>query len=138
MSSSKDKKRLLEALRENHIVLAACRKTGIGKSSYYRWRQSDSKFAKAADEAIQEGVELVNDAAEGTIVNAIKSQDASAAKFWLKYHHPAYSTRIQIESVPGEQQLSQEQQMLLAKALELADLAMPEEDGTESHGSETL
>ncbi len=136
MSSTKDKKRLIEALKENHIVLAACRKTGIGKSSYYRWRQRDPKFATAADEAMQEGIELVNDAAEGTIVNAIKSQDAGAAKFWLKHRHPAYSTRIQIEPVKGEAELSPEQQTLLAKALELADLAIPEEEVADIHEEE--
>ncbi len=137
MSSAKDKRRLLEVLHENHIVLAACRKTGIGKSSYYRWRGRDPKFAAAADTAIQEGVDLVNDAAEGAIVNAIKNQDTGAAKFWLKHRHPAYSTRIQIEPVKGEAELSPEQQALLAKALELADLTAPEDGNNDSHGKGT-
>jgi len=99
MTASKDKKHLLEALRENHIVLAACRKTGIGKSSYYRWRTNDPKFAKAADEAIHEGIELVNDAAEGTIVNAIKNQDAGSARFWLTHRHQAYAPKLEVSGV---------------------------------------
>jgi hypothetical protein len=94
MSKSDDKKKLLEALKENHIVLAACRKAGIGKSSYYRFRKSDAKFAEKADEAIKEGVSLVNDAAEGTVVGAIKERNLDAAKFWLKHRHPDFKDRI--------------------------------------------
>ncbi len=94
MRTNDEKKKLLEALKENHIVLAACRKTGIGKSSYYRFRKDDPKFAKKADEAIREGVALVNDAAEGTIVGAIKERSVDAAKFWLKHRHPDFKEQI--------------------------------------------
>ena len=94
MSTNDDKKKLLDALRENHIILAACRKAGIGKSTYYRLRKSDSRFARKADEAIQEGIALVNDAAEGTVVGAIKERNFDAAKFWLKHRHPDFRDQI--------------------------------------------
>ena len=90
----KDKKRLLEALKENHIVLAACRKTGISKSAYYRARASDPKFAKAADAAMQEGIELVNDAAESNVIMGVKNKDDDMTRFWLKHRHPAFSDRL--------------------------------------------
>lgn len=92
--STKDKKRLLEALKENHIVLAACRKSGISKSAYYRARTKDHKFAKAADEAMREGVELVNDAAESNVVTGVKNRDKDLTKFWLTHRHPAFSERL--------------------------------------------
>ena len=94
MSTAKDKKCFLEALKENHIVLATCRKTGISKSAYYRWRQSDPKFAKAADAAIDEGVQLVNDAAESNVVMGVKDRDDEMTKFWLTHRHPAFSSRL--------------------------------------------
>jgi hypothetical protein len=94
MTPTESKKRLLEALKENHIIYAACRKAGISKSSYYRLRKDDAKFALAADEAIQEGVALVNDAAEGTVVGAIKERNLDAAKFWLKHRHPDFKDNI--------------------------------------------
>jgi len=94
MSTAKEKKKLLEALRENHIVLAACHKTGISKSTYYRWRQSDPKFAKAADVAMREGIDLVNDAAESNVVTGVKNRDKDLTKFWLTHRHPAYAERL--------------------------------------------
>ncbi len=94
MTATENKKRLLEALRENHIALAACRKVGIGKSTYYRLRKSDPRFAKKADEAVKEGVELVNDAAEGVIIGAIKLRDVDASKFWLKHRHPEFKNQL--------------------------------------------
>ncbi len=94
MTTAKDKKRFLEALKENHIVLAACRKTGISKSRYYRWRQGDQKFAKAADAAVDEGVQLVNDAAESNVIMGVKDRDDEMTKFWLTHRHPAFSPRL--------------------------------------------
>ncbi len=94
MSIANDKKRFLEALRTNHMVLPACRKTGISKSKYYRWRQQDHKFAKVADEAMQEAIDIVNDVADSTIVNGVKDQDRDYTKFWLSHRHPAYAEQL--------------------------------------------
>ncbi len=117
MKTTGDKKRFLEALKENHIVLAACRKVGVGKSSYYRWRQ-DPEFAKAADEAIAEGIELVSEAAESNIITAIKSRDKEASKFWLKARHPAYTTKVRVEKVEPEAPLTTEEEQKLLEGLE--------------------
>lgn len=127
MKTNKGKKIFLEALKENHIILAVCRKTGIGKSSFYRWLKDDPQFATAVDEAIQEGLELVNDAAESNIVTGIKNRDKDASKFWLKYRHPAYSTKIQVEATRPDPDLTPEQQAIVLKALELAALEEFEE-----------
>lgn len=94
MSTPNDKKRFLEALRTSHMVLPTCRKTQISKSKYYRWRQQDSKFAKAADAAIQEAIDIVNDVADSTIVNGVRDQDRDYTKFWLSHRHPAYAERL--------------------------------------------
>lgn len=117
MKTSLQKEKLLESLRENHIILVACRKLGIGKTTYYRWRKEDPAFASLADEAIQEGVELVNDAAESNIIVDIKNRDPDASKFWLKHRHPAYSTKIRVEQTVPDESLSPEQEALVRKAL---------------------
>ncbi|MDE1924933.1 MAG: hypothetical protein KGH79_02005 [Patescibacteria group bacterium] len=123
MKSAGDKKKFLETLRENHVVLAVCRKTGVGKTTYYRWRQEDPEFAIEADLAIREGIELVNDAAESNIIAEIKNRDKDASKFWLKHRHPAYTTKIQVEAAKPDPELSPEQEAAVRKALELASLS---------------
>lgn len=116
------KKKFIEALRENHIILAVCHKTGVGKSSYYRWLKEDAEFAAAAGEAIREGIELVNDAAESNIVTEIKNRDKDASKFWLKHRHPAYSTKIQVETAKPDSDLTPEQEELVRRAVKMATL----------------
>jgi hypothetical protein len=139
MNTNNQKKKLLDALKENHIVLAACRKTDIGKSSYYRWRE-DPKFAKAADAAIQEGIELVNDAAESNIITGIKNRDKDDSKFWLKHRHPAYAAKLQIDAkiqqdeVPTPQQSRFIQSAL--RTLDAIDKEQPAEEG-ETHEQKT-
>lgn len=48
-----DKKLLLEHLEKTPIVQIACDKSGIGRSTYYRWLQNDPIFAKSAKKALQ-------------------------------------------------------------------------------------
>ncbi len=48
-----DKTLLLEHLEKTPIVQIACEKGGIGRSTYYRWLQSDPVFAKKAKKALQ-------------------------------------------------------------------------------------
>ena len=134
MKNNADKEKLLEALKENHIIYAACRKVGVSKSTYYRFRESDPEFAAAADAALQEGIELVNDAAESNIVTEIKNRDKDASKFWLKHRHPAYSTKIHVETSKHDPDITPEQEALLQKAIKLAGLD-ESEDQTQAPGN---
>lgn len=131
MKTPAEKKKFLEALRENHIVLAACRKMNVSKTTYYRWRQEDSAFAIEADLAIREGIEMVNDAAESNIITEIKNRDKDASKFWLKHRHPAYATKVQIENKPPEDPTTPEEDAAIARIEEMIN-ASPDADITNS------
>jgi hypothetical protein len=48
-----DKNLLLEHLEKTPIVQIACEKSGVGRSTYYRWLQNDPVFAKKAKKALQ-------------------------------------------------------------------------------------
>ena len=117
MKDETDKAKLIEALKTNHIIYVACKKVGIGKSTYYRFREADLEFAAAADAALQEGIELISDAAESNIITEIKNRDKDASKFWLTHRHPAYATKIQIEPVKKRPELTPEQLAILEKVL---------------------
>lgn len=97
-NQQKDKQKLLERLHKTPIVEIVCKQTGLPRSTYYRWRKEDPAFAEAADEALEHSSALINDLAESQLINAIKNQNMTAIIFWLKHHHGAYETRIQVDA----------------------------------------
>lgn len=130
--SDKLKEALLEQLKKTPIIQIACEKLNISRMSFYRWKQEDKEFAKKIDEALLDGQLLVNDLAESQLISAVKDRNMHAIMAWLKHHHPAYKTRIELEGrVNVIEELSPEQKELVRKALELADLTL------NHHGTET-
>lgn len=129
----KNKEQLLEILKKTPIVQIACEKAGIGRATYYRWRKEDTGFAQVSDQALLDGNLLVNDMAESQMMSAIKDKNMTAIIFWLKHHHPAYATKIEIMASNKNQDivLTDEQKELLNKALEMAALIPPQEKNHE-------
>lgn len=121
----KNKKIFLEQLAKSAVIQIACEKTGIGKSTIYRWREKDPEFSKQIDDALLEGKFLVNDLAEAQLINAIKDRSIQGIALWLKHNHPNYKTRIEVESTVNLiQELSPEQRELVQKALTLAEITL--------------
>lgn len=89
----KQRERLLELFETMPIVQVACKRIGIGRATYYRWRQEDHTFALAADEALENGKLVVNDMAESQIIQGIKNSNPTLIIFWLKNNHPNYDQR---------------------------------------------
>lgn len=119
-----DKKRLLAQLERTPIVEAACKKAGLPRSTYYRWRKDDEEFAEQCDETIDLSVGRINDLAESQLINAIKNQNMTAITFWLKHHHGKYRNRLEIDAriEAVQQELTPEQSEVVARALRLAGL----------------
>lgn len=115
---------LLEKLRETPVVEVACRKAGVARATFYRWKLNDVKFAKEAELALSEGSALVNDMAESQLLAAIKDQNMTAIIFWLRNHHPAYATRVEVTAKlkHDDEQLTPEQEALVMRALKLASV----------------
>jgi ACT domain-containing protein len=116
-----DKQTLLVQLKKTPIVQIACEKTGIGRSTYYRWK-ADEDFAKLADEAIAEGVSLINDMAESQLLAAIRDRNTSAIFYWLNHRHPSYSNKLEITAQIDDKSLTPEQQKLIQTAMERASI----------------
>lgn len=136
MSTTIDKRQninkdlLLEQLRKIPVIEVACQKVGIGRASYYRWRNESQKFAKEADEAIRDGRELGSDMAESQILKAIRDGNLSAAYFWLKHNSKNYATKVELTAnLKPDEELTPEQQETVKKALALSGLT--EEDQKE-------
>lgn len=127
---------LIQQLKKTPIVQIACEKVGVGRASYYRWHKENAEFAKLADEALEEGSSLINDMAESQLLAAIRDQNMTAIIFWLKYHHPAYATKVEVTAkLKRDDTLTPEQESLVAKALTFAQvITNPQEDsGRSSH-----
>lgn len=120
MKTDKNKEQLLEQLRKTPIVQVACEKSGIGRATFYRWKQEDKDFAAQADSALSDGTALVNDVAESQLMSAIKDKNMTAIIFWLKHHHPSYATKVELTGqLRHEYKLSEEEEGLIAKALSM-------------------
>jgi hypothetical protein len=113
---------LLEQLKRAPIVQVACEKVGISRATYYRWRKKDKVFLEDSDKAILNGNRLVNDLAESQLITAIKNNSLGAIVFWLKHHHPNYTTRVELLGHIDHkvETITPEQEQLINKALKMA------------------
>ncbi|MEI6553579.1 MAG: hypothetical protein WCO09_03355 [bacterium] len=121
-NTKKNKKLFLDQLEKSMIIQIACEKTGISKSTIYRWRESDKEFDNAVEDAIREGISFVNGIAETQLVNAIKDRNMTGITLWLKTHHPSYKTKIEVsgEIKNVRDELTEEEAEIIAQALKLA------------------
>lgn len=130
---SKNKEQLLEILKKTPIVQIACEKAGVGRATYYRWKKEDAEFSQQADQALLDGSLLVNDMAESQLMSAIKDKNMTAIIFWLKHHHPAYLTKVEITSSQmKDPMLTPEQEDSVKKALLMAGIIKQEVQKTEN------
>lgn len=92
------KKKLLKELEINPIVQAACRKSSVGRATFYRWRNEDTQFNRSVEEALDKGYDYIGDFAESHLINLIKKGDRASIIFWLKTHRKRYKKQ-EIEKV---------------------------------------
>ena len=117
----KDKRAVVEALKEMPIIQVACKRAGIGRATYYRWKIEDSNFARECEAALREGIELVNDMSESQMVQLIKERKLPAINLWLKFNNPRYGGKTAPRSpVLAAADLSPEEEKLFKKALGLS------------------
>ena len=62
------------------VICVACECTGINRSTYYRWRESDKQFADDVDEVMDAQVDYV----ESKLMELINAHDTTATIFYLK------------------------------------------------------
>lgn len=124
---ARDKAAVLEQLKKTPIIQIACERAGVARSTVYRWIGQDKEFAKSVDQAVLQGTLLVNDVAESQLMAAIRERNITAIIFWLKHHHDAYKTKVEVVASITNQnyELTPEQKQLVQEALRLAALPSP-------------
>lgn len=113
------KDKLVEELEKTPVIEVACRKIGIARATYYRWRKSDQAFLERSEDSIQNGRNLINDMAESQLLSEIKEKNMTAIIFWLKHNHPVYGNRLEVTTGNKNEVLSAEQEKIIKKALEM-------------------
>lgn len=110
--------KLISELEKTPIIEIACRKTGITRQTFYRWIEKDFELKTRVDDAIQKGSELINDIAEGTLIQNIKDNELTAVIFWLKNRHEKFRTKLQLSGkIKNEIELSDEEKEELKESL---------------------
>jgi hypothetical protein len=127
---ARDQASLIENLGKLPIVQIACEKAGIGRATYYRWRKEDPEFAKAAHEALQDGVTLVSDMAESQLLTQIRDGNLGAVMYWLKHRNANYNNKLEVTAriKQDNEALTPEQEAAITEALKMASLS--DEDAT--------
>lgn len=122
MKNKQNKNVFLENLKKIPIIQAACERSTVSRASIYRWKNEDKEFAKALDEAMNEGEALINDLSEGQLITLIKDKNFSAIRFWLNHRHVKFRERIDINTniQTVSENLTPEQEASVQEALRLA------------------
>ena len=122
MKKNKYQKQFLEELARIPIVQVACDKTSLSRNSVYRWRKEDAAFSKQMDEALAEGVALVNDMSESQLLNMIKEKNWPAISFWLRHRNDNYKNKLEITAKDDSEELTPSQAKIVKQALKLAKI----------------
>lgn len=114
-----DKKKLIALLQRAPIIEAAVKRAGISRATYYRWRERDPDFVKAADAALSISRSTINDLAESYLIAQIKDNTLPAITFWLKHNHPKYGNKLELSGKVSTQNetLTSEQENMVKQAL---------------------
>lgn len=127
----KTKTELVEQLKKTPIIELTCKKVGVGRASFYRWRKDDPEFAGQVEQALDEGLSMISDLAESKLIAGIQNDNLTAIFFWLRAHHPAYKTKVELSTASKpKEKLTPEEQEAVRQALLLGHLveAAPEDN----------
>ncbi len=123
----KEKAMLLEKLKQMPIVHIALNQTGIGRTTYYRWRDEDLQFKKEADAAIVEGETFITELSESKLVSLINKESFPAVQLWLKSHHPKYASKLELSGTLEQprDEMAEEDWETLGRVLRMLNLPLP-------------
>lgn len=88
-----NKRTFIEQLRLRAAVYVAAKHTGINKLTAYRWRDADSQFAEAWEEALQDAADVM----ESSVYERALNGDNLLSMFWLKAHRHQYRDKVTVD-----------------------------------------
>ena len=80
----------LEQLKTIPNVSLACEQVGLSRNTVYRWCREDPEFKARLDEALENGIDSVNDLAESKLITNINNGNMRAIQYWLDNNKKTY------------------------------------------------
>ena len=99
---AESKAKFLETLRETPIIEVACKRSGVGRTTYYRWCREDSAFAQASGEAFKQGVDFICDMSETQAIQLVKEKKLPAIIFYLRNNSARYGAGGAARAQPAQ------------------------------------
>ncbi len=87
------KRKFIKELAKNGNVYVAAMKTGIDRSSHYRWKKEDKDYRKVASQAEKHGRANNCDIAEHALMIKVKEKDINSIKYLLGHNSPRYKPK---------------------------------------------
>jgi len=125
---AKEKAAILEQLKKTPIIQVACERAGVARANFYRWRKESKEFNENVEVSVEHGLNLINDMAESQLLSAIKDKNMSAIMFWLRSHHNAYKSKLEVTTRHEDKELTKEQKELIKQAILLAQAERKEQN----------
>jgi len=92
------KKAIIKALENSlGVVTDACKKVGVGRTTFYDWLNNDPEFKKEVESITDYAIDYV----ESKLYNLIEKEDTTATIFYLKTkgRKRGYSEKIITENI---------------------------------------
>lgn len=95
----KDKQALVEALKDMPIARVACKRAGVSRATYYRWRNEDPDFLRQCYEAISMGIDAINEMSDSQLISLIGEKSLQAIKWWQQHNHERYGAKARQQNL---------------------------------------
>lgn len=113
-------KKLLDELQTMPIISIACKKVGIPKATFYRWKNDFPEFENQCLLCKSMGKDNINDLAESSLIKCIKDGEFRSIKFWLEANHPNYRYNKNSVFTYDDHEKIEKERKLLKKLMDLA------------------
>jgi hypothetical protein len=93
MVDKETKKKFLEELEKEGLILAACRRSGLSRTTLYRWKKEDKEFSKQITKSQKIGRDNVNDLGDYSIIQLIKEKNVPIIKWYKAFNDRRYKPK---------------------------------------------
>jgi len=91
--SKAEKSAFIKTLEETPLASYACKKVGIGRTTFYRWMRTNYGFKRDVERALKRGRSQWNEIAESALMKNVKNGKMDAIKFYLTHNEKRYAPK---------------------------------------------